>query len=358
MTGFATSRFALSSATNSIGANIKSIVSGVACWDLQRPRQSWCRFRAWGRSWPPCSWAWALAWLVVQERRAQERIIPVALRRNRAIAGNFGSLTIGALLMCVVGFLPTYVHAVMGRSAAVAAFVVATLSVAWEYGSITAGRVVAKMSYRSNEAVGALTLIGGAALLITLDPNNCFAAMTTGALLIGIGMGICNLVFLLVVQGSVGWSEGASRPRRHSSPARSAKRLAREWPAPSSISVSRAAHPLTEGLGWRSAILQPATANNARRCSCAESGPAAVPAESPYVALGLAVSHLMAKPASPTCVSATGRALASVRSIASTTLSWLTTESNSRISRLGVDLKGKGRGVGRGPRRAFLISEA
>jgi hypothetical protein len=210
MTGFATSRFALSSATNSIGANIKSIISGVACWDLQRPRQSWCRFRAWGRSWPRCSWAWALAWLVVQERRAQERIIPVALRRNRAIAGNFGSLTIGALLMCVVGFLPTYVHAVMGRSAAVAAFVVATLSVAWEYGSITAGRVVAKMSYRSNEAVGALTLIGGAALLITLDPNNCFAAMTTGALLIGIGMGICNLVFLLVVQGSVGWSEGAS----------------------------------------------------------------------------------------------------------------------------------------------------
>src|SRR4029450_14100213 len=64
-----------------------------------------------------------------------------------------------------------------------------------------------KASYRSTGAVGALALIAGAALLITLDPHNGFAAMTTGALLIGIGMGVCNIVFLLVVQGSVGWGE-------------------------------------------------------------------------------------------------------------------------------------------------------
>jgi hypothetical protein len=31
--------------------------------------------------------------------------------------------------------------------------------------------------------------------------------MTVGALLIGIGKGVCNIVFLLVVQGSVDWSE-------------------------------------------------------------------------------------------------------------------------------------------------------
>jgi len=101
----------------------------------------------------------ALAWLVVQERSAQEPIIPVALLRNRVIAiGNFGSLTIGALLMCVVGFLPTYVQAVMGRSAAVAGFVVAILSVAWSIGSIAAGRVMAKISYRLTGAVGALSI--------------------------------------------------------------------------------------------------------------------------------------------------------------------------------------------------------
>ena len=150
----------------------------------------------------------ALAWLVVQERRAQEPVIPVALLRNRIIAiGNVGSLVIGALLMCVVGFLPTYVQAVMGRSAAVAGAVVATLSVAWSCGSIAAGRAMATTSYRSTGAAGALALLAGTALLTTLNPHNGVLAMTIGALLVGIGMGVCNIVFLLVVQGSVAWSE-------------------------------------------------------------------------------------------------------------------------------------------------------
>jgi MFS family permease len=150
----------------------------------------------------------ALAWLAVQERRAREPIIPLALLRNRAIAvGNLGSLSIGALLMCVVGFLPAHVQAVMGRSAATAGFVVATLSVAWSCGSIAAGRAMAKASYRLAGMAGALALIGGTALLIMLDPHDGLPLMIAGALLVGIGMGACNIVFLLVVQGSVGWSE-------------------------------------------------------------------------------------------------------------------------------------------------------
>jgi EmrB/QacA subfamily drug resistance transporter len=152
--------------------------------------------------------AGALAWLVVHERRTQEPVVPVALLRNPVIAiGNFGSLIIGALLLCVVGFLPTYVQAVMGRGAAVTGLVVMVLSIAWSSGSIVAGRTLAKISYRSTGTAGALALIAGAALLITLDPHDGLPAMTVGALLIGIGMGVCNIVFLLVVQGSVGWSE-------------------------------------------------------------------------------------------------------------------------------------------------------
>ena len=111
------------------------------------------------------------------------------------------------LLMCVVVFLPTYVQAVMGRSAATAGFVVATLSVSWSCGSIGAGRTMARASYRLTGMAGALALIGGTALLIMLDPHDGLREMVAGALLIGIGMGVCNIVFLLVVQGSVGWGE-------------------------------------------------------------------------------------------------------------------------------------------------------
>jgi MFS family permease len=95
----------------------------------------------------------------------------------------------------------------MGRSAAMAGFVVATLSVAWSCGSIAAGRLMPKTSYRWTGAAGAVALLGGTVLLVMIDPRNGLVAMIAGALLIGIGMGVCNIVFLLVVQGSVGWGE-------------------------------------------------------------------------------------------------------------------------------------------------------
>jgi MFS family permease len=84
---------------------------------------------------------------------------------------------------------------------------VATLSVAWSWGSIAAGRLIPKTSYRWTGVAGAVALLGGTGLLVMIDPHNGLVEMIAGALLIGIGMGVCNIVFLLVVQGSVGWGE-------------------------------------------------------------------------------------------------------------------------------------------------------
>jgi hypothetical protein len=55
--------------------------------------------------------------------------------------------------------------------------------------------------------VGALALIAGSALLIGLDPHSGLTYLTIAAMLIGIGMGVTNIVFLIAVQSSVGWSE-------------------------------------------------------------------------------------------------------------------------------------------------------
>ena len=126
----------------------------------------------------------------------------------RAVAiGNVGSLIIGALLMCVVAFVPTDVQAVMARSPTVAGIVVGSLSVLWSTGSICAGRLMARTPYRTIGVAGAIMLIGGAVLLVILDTPNQMAGLVTGALLVGFGMGFCNLVFLLAVQASVAWNE-------------------------------------------------------------------------------------------------------------------------------------------------------
>ncbi|HEY2229559.1 MAG TPA: MDR family MFS transporter [Xanthobacteraceae bacterium] len=150
----------------------------------------------------------ALILLVVNERRSREPIVPFALLGNRIIAaGNLGGLTIGALLTCVVGFLPTYVQGAMGRSPTTTGIVIAVLSVIWAAASIVAGRLMVRTSYRLTGAIGAIALIFGCAILIALDESNSLTSVNVGAALIGLGMGFCNTTFLVSVQTSVGWSE-------------------------------------------------------------------------------------------------------------------------------------------------------
>src|SRR5579863_1458212 len=150
----------------------------------------------------------ALVLLAIGERRASEPILPYKLWRSRIMAAsNAGSLAIGMLLMCVVAFLPTYVEAVMGRSAIYAGAAVATQSVSWSCGSIISSRIMAFSSYRTTGVIGALSLIAGTALLIALDRGSAFWWLLPAALLVGLGMGFCNQTFLLSVQGSVGWDK-------------------------------------------------------------------------------------------------------------------------------------------------------
>jgi EmrB/QacA subfamily drug resistance transporter len=150
----------------------------------------------------------ALVLLVVNERRSREPIVPFRLLSSRIIAaGNLGGLAVGALLTCVVGFLPTYVQGAMGRAPTTTGIVIAVLSVAWAGASVVAGRLMVRTSYRLTGALGALALIFGCALLIALDESNSLALVNGSAVLIGIGMGFCNTTFLVSVQTSVGWSE-------------------------------------------------------------------------------------------------------------------------------------------------------
>jgi EmrB/QacA subfamily drug resistance transporter len=150
----------------------------------------------------------SLILLIVNERRCSEPIVPFALLRHRIIAaGNLGGLAIGALLTCVVGFLPTYIQGAMGDTPTTTGIVIAVLSVAWALASIVAGRVMVKTSYRLTGALGALALIAGCAILIALDLSSSLSLINAGGVLIGIGMGFCNTTFLVAVQTSVGWSE-------------------------------------------------------------------------------------------------------------------------------------------------------
>jgi len=152
--------------------------------------------------------ALALTALVAHERRTAEPMLALRLWRNRFIAiGNLGACTLGALMMGVTAFLPTYVQAVLGDSASSAGLVLTVMSVAWTLGSIVGGRLMIRTSYRTTATLGAVALVTGAAALIALGPPRGLVWASVGAVFVGLGMGLCNTTFLVSVQASVGWGE-------------------------------------------------------------------------------------------------------------------------------------------------------
>jgi EmrB/QacA subfamily drug resistance transporter len=144
--------------------------------------------------------------LIYQERRAPEPMLPPVLWRNRTIlAANLGGFAIGAVMMGVSAFLPTYVQGVMGRSALVGGGVLAAMSLGWPIAATLCGRLMLVTSYRVTAILGGACLVLGALVLTGLDPARGPFWAAAGAFLIGCGMGMSNTTFVVAAQNAASW---------------------------------------------------------------------------------------------------------------------------------------------------------
>jgi len=143
-----------------------------------------------------------LGLLTINESRAPEPIVPLALWRvHSVVTANLGAFCIGVVLSCTTLFLPAYVQGVLGYGARIAGAVYAAQSLAWSAGSVLAASVMTRTSFRASAAIGALTLMAGALLMAM---SGGIWALTGGAIVVGIGMGLCNTTFIVACQADVG----------------------------------------------------------------------------------------------------------------------------------------------------------
>jgi EmrB/QacA subfamily drug resistance transporter len=147
--------------------------------------------------------------LAVHESSTAEPMLPLDLwRQHRVIAiGSFGGAVISAVMTGVSAFLPTYVQGAMGRSALTGGLVLGAMSVTWALASFYGGRLMVRTTYRLTAVLGTLALIAGSTVLITLTPERGLVWASSGSLLIGIGMGLCNTTFIVSIQAAVPWHQ-------------------------------------------------------------------------------------------------------------------------------------------------------
>lgn len=148
-----------------------------------------------------------IALLIRHEARAPEPMLPLDLLRNRVVSASLvGAFAIGAVLMGMTAFLPTYVQGVMGRSPLVAGMALTSQSAGWMVSGIVVGWLMLRSSYRAMAILGGLALLAGSLVLVMLDPGRGPVWAGAGASLVGLGMGFSFTTFIVAAQSSVAWN--------------------------------------------------------------------------------------------------------------------------------------------------------
>jgi MFS family permease len=153
----------------------------------------------------------AFALYMLRERRAAEPMIDLALWRTPLIASvNASALFAGAAIIGVTSFVPIYVQGVLGRSAIVAGFALTAMSVGWPLASTLSGRFLRVLESRGTVRLGGALLFVGAIVLATMPSGSGPVWVGFGSFIIGFGMGLLNTTFIILIQGSVPWTQRGS----------------------------------------------------------------------------------------------------------------------------------------------------
>lgn len=168
------------------------------------------------------SWAWnsapsigaftagvvLLVAFVLVERRAPEPILPLWVFSRRLLcATTIVAFGVGAILMGLTSYVPTFLEGSLGVEPIVAGLALAALTVGWPATASIAGKFYLRWGFKRTSVGGAtLVIVGAAALVATVHAPNV-ALTAIACFVIGGGMGLLAVPTLIAAQSSVEWDE-------------------------------------------------------------------------------------------------------------------------------------------------------
>ena len=145
---------------------------------------------------------------VAIERRAADPVVPLRLLRNRLLVATcLVAACVGAVLLGLTSYIPTFVQAVLGSGPLVAGFALAALSLGWPLSASQSGRVYLRIGFRLTALIGASVVVLGSALLLLLDESTSVLQVGATSFVIGLGMGFSAAPTLIAAQSAVQWEE-------------------------------------------------------------------------------------------------------------------------------------------------------
>lgn len=170
-----------------------------------------------GQAWAWTSWQSIAAFgvgtlllvaIVAIERRAAEPVLPLDIFSRRLIVTTlFISVGVGAVLVGLTSYVPTFLEGTTGATPLVAGLAVAALTIGWPISASQSGRLYLRIGFRPTALIGlTLASVGAAALWITSARPNVWSAALS-CFVVGLGLGLVATPTLIAAQASVPWSE-------------------------------------------------------------------------------------------------------------------------------------------------------
>jgi len=142
------------------------------------------------------------------ERRAAEPVLPLwVLGRPLLRATNAVGLGVGAAMIGLTAFVPTYLVVGLGVSPLVAGLALATLTIGWPIAASLSGRLYLRIGFRSTSLIGGALVVLGTVALVVLGPHPSIGGVASVSFVIGLGFGFSAVPTLVAAQSSVGWEE-------------------------------------------------------------------------------------------------------------------------------------------------------
>jgi len=168
------------------------------------------------------SWAWGsaqsigaftagvvlLGVFVVVERRAAEPILPLWVFSRRLLcATTIVAFGVGAMLMGLTSYVPTYLEGSLHVRPIVAGLALAALTIGWPATAAVAGQLYLRWGFKTTAVVGAALVTVGASVLVAMAHRPHVAVVAAVCFVIGAGMGLLAVPTLIAAQSSVDWNE-------------------------------------------------------------------------------------------------------------------------------------------------------
>lgn len=149
-----------------------------------------------------------LAVFLLIEPRAAEPILDLALIRRPIIwSTTLIALGVGALLIGISSFGPTYLENSIGVPPLVSGLAVGVFTIGWAIASSVSGRIYMRRGFRATALLGTSITVAGTVALVLVAPWPHPLTVAAVTLVTGFGLGWTAAPTLIAAQSSVQWEE-------------------------------------------------------------------------------------------------------------------------------------------------------